>query len=65
MPCTDIIKFQSLFNARQFLVFLYDADGHVPLDDLSGRAREHYFYARAVVGREFAFPAIFRDSTAQ
>lgn len=61
MPCTHIIKFQSLFNAGQSLVFPCDAEGHVPLDDLSERARENYFYARAVVGREFAFPAVLPD----
>lgn len=62
MPCTHIIKFQSLFHAGQPLVFPCDAQGHVPLDDLSERARENYLYARAVVGREFAFPAVLLDS---
>ena len=64
MTCTHIIKFQSLFNAGQSLVFPCDAKGHVPLDDMSERARENYFYARAVVGREFAVPAVLPDSTA-
>jgi len=32
----------------------------VELDALSERARSNYLYARAVVGREFATPAVVR-----
>ncbi|MDP9044365.1 MAG: hypothetical protein M3O01_06105 [Pseudomonadota bacterium] len=52
------IRFQSLFNEGRALSFPCDAQGHVDLDDLSERARENYFYARAVVGREFACPCV-------
>jgi hypothetical protein len=59
---SHILRFQSLSNAGKSLVFPCDAEGHVPLDELSDRARENYLYARAVVGREFAFPAVMLDT---
>ena len=52
------LRFQSLFNEGRALVFPCDAEGHVPLDALSDTARRNYLYARAVVGREFATPAV-------
>jgi hypothetical protein len=52
------IRFQSLFNPGRALSFPCDAQGRVELDALSDRARDNYFYARAVVGREFAFPSV-------
>jgi len=58
---SHVIRFESLSNAGKSLVFPCDSDGHVPLDELSERARENYLYARAVVGREFAFPEVLPD----
>jgi hypothetical protein len=52
------IRFQSLFNEGRALTFPCDADGHVQMDDLSEKARDNYLYARAVVGREYATPAV-------
>lgn len=52
------IRFQSLFKPGRALSFPCDAQGHVQLDSLSERARDNYFYARAVVGREFAYPSV-------
>ena len=52
------LRFQSLFNEGRALVFPCDEKGCVVLDSLSERARNNYFYARAVVGREFAYPAV-------
>jgi hypothetical protein len=52
------VRFQSLFDAGRALSFPCDAQGHVDLDGLSERARTNYFYARAVVGREFAPAAV-------
>ena len=52
------IRFQSLFNTGRALSFPCDAHGRVQLDSLSDRARDNYFYARAVVGREFAYPSV-------
>ena len=52
------LRFQSLFSEGRAFAFPCDAEGHVKLDELSERARHNYFYARAVVGREFAFPSV-------
>ena len=55
------IRFQSLFNEGRALAFPCDAEGHVQMDTLSDRARTNYLYARAVVGREYATPAVMRS----
>lgn len=52
------LRFQSLFNEGRALVFPCDQAGHVDMDALSERARDNYLYARTVVGREFATPAV-------
>ena len=52
------IRFQSLFNEGRAVSFPCDAQGTVQLDSLSERARNNYLYARAVVGREYAYPSI-------
>lgn len=52
------LRFESLFNPGRGLAFPCDAKGKVELDALSEPARHNYFYARAVVGREFATPAV-------
>lgn len=52
------LRFESLFNPGRGLAFPCDEHGAVELDALSERARKNYFYARAVVGREFATPAV-------
>jgi len=56
------LQYQSLFNPGRALCFPCDAEGHVPLDQLTDQARENYLYARAVVGREYAYPQV-RQST--
>jgi hypothetical protein len=55
------LRFQSLFNEGRALAFPCDAEGHVDMDALSERARGNYLYARAVVGREYATPAVQRS----
>jgi hypothetical protein len=52
------LRFQSLFNQGRAMVFPCDAHGQVDLDALSERGRENYFYARTVIGREYAVPAV-------
>ena len=52
------VRFRSLFNIGRGLSFPCDAEGHVLLDSLSDHARDNYLYARAVVGREYAFPMV-------
>ena len=50
--------FRSLFHSGRGYAFPCDPRGQVDLDGMSERARNNYFYARAVVGREYAAPAI-------
>jgi hypothetical protein len=55
------LHFQSLFHEGRGYAFPCDAAGHVDIDALSERARINYFYARTVIGREFATPAVRLD----
>ena len=52
------LRFQSLFDSGRGYAFPCDPAGHVDLDQLSDRARNNYLYARAMVGRELAVPAV-------
>jgi hypothetical protein len=63
MHHSHVIRFQSLSNPGKVLVFPCDEQGHVPLDDLSDQARQDYLFARAVVGREYAYPSVLADKT--
>jgi len=49
--------FRSLVSGPDY-AFPCDAEGHVDLDRLSERARNDYFYARAMMGREVAYPDV-------
>lgn len=53
-----VLRFHALFESGQGYAFPCDDSGHVDLDDLSESARNNYFYARAMVGRELAAPAV-------
>jgi hypothetical protein len=50
--------FRSLFDLGRGYAFPCDGAGRVDLDHLSERARNNYLYARAMVGRELAHPAV-------
>lgn len=52
------LRFASLFHARRGFAFPCDEKGRVDLDSLSERARNNYFYARAMMGRELAVPTV-------
>jgi hypothetical protein len=52
------LRFESLFVPGRALAFPCDESGCVQLDALSDPARDKYLYARAVVGREYAMPAV-------
>lgn len=52
------IRFQSLHDSGRGVSFPCDAQGRVGLDDLSERARLAYLRARALVGRDYATPAV-------
>ena len=55
-----VLRFESLFDPGRGLAFPCDEHGQVTLDALTERARRNYFYARVVVGREYATPAVVR-----
>jgi hypothetical protein len=55
-----VLRFESLFDPGRGLAFPCDERGEVALDALSERARRNYFYARVVIGREYAQPAVQR-----
>lgn len=52
------LRFQSLFHSGRGFAFPCDPSGQVDLDGMSERARNNYFYARAMVGRELSAPAV-------
>ncbi len=54
------LRFKSLFDEGRAYSFPCDVSGAVNMDALSERARNNYFYARAVVGRELSVPAVYR-----
>jgi hypothetical protein len=50
--------YPSLFVSGRGYAFPCDSNGQVDVDRLSDRARNNYLYARAMVGRELATPAV-------
>ena len=60
--CSFELRFESLFHPGRALAFPCDPKGCVELDRLSEAARCNYLYARAVIGRDYASPAIVRGS---
>jgi hypothetical protein len=57
-PPAFMLRFDPLFSVGPALSFPCDAAGRVDLDSLAERARCNYFYARAVIGRQFGMPAV-------
>jgi hypothetical protein len=53
-----MLRFDPLCGVGPALSFPCDAAGRVDLDGLAERARCNYFYARAVIGRQFGMPAV-------
>lgn len=58
------LRFRSLFKPGAGYAFPCDVDGHVDLDALSEAGRNHYFFARTVVGSELTMPTVDRAVTA-
>jgi len=54
------VHFRSLLQRGFDLIFPCDREGHVDLDALSDCARTNYLFARAMVGRQYAGPAVRR-----
>jgi len=59
------VHFRSLLRRGLEFIFPCDCEGHVDLDALSDRARANYLFARAMVGREYARPAVHRHEDNQ
>jgi len=60
------IIYRPLADVQSVLHFPCDGQGHVDLDELSPQAVENYLFARAMVGRDYALPAIVpQDQTPQ
>ena len=55
------LRYQSLKQKENALVFPCDAQGSVEMNGLSERARNDYLFARAVVGLEFGRPAVVQS----
>ncbi|MEJ8839581.1 hypothetical protein [Ramlibacter sp. AN1133] len=52
------LRFQSLSRTGCDFAFSCDQHGHVDLDGMGERERLNYLYARAMIGREVAYPAV-------
>lgn len=57
---THELRFVSLYHPGRAVAVPCDAEGHVHLDVLPERLRNAYLGARALVGREYAYPAVAR-----
>lgn len=60
-PSACTLLFRSLFGADRGFTFPCDLQGRVDLDTLSERARNNYFYARAMMGRELTYPSVQKE----
>jgi len=56
-PIQFELRYQS-FDRRQCFTFPCDPKGRVEMDRLSDRDRTNYLFARAMVGRDLAAPAV-------
>lgn len=52
------LRFTSLFDPGRGVAVPCDAHGEVNMDELSERLKNAYLGARALVGREYAFPIV-------
>ncbi len=52
------LRFTSLFDPGRGWAFPCDSQGHVDMDHMTEAARNNYLYARAMIGREVATPAV-------
>ncbi|WP_028998057.1 hypothetical protein [Azohydromonas australica] len=52
------LRYSSLLEQDRVFAFPCDEAGHVDIDALDVHTRLNYFYARTVIGREFARPVV-------
>ncbi|MDN8618074.1 hypothetical protein [Variovorax ginsengisoli] len=55
------LQFRSLYAQGRALAFPCDSEGHVDLDHFTERLRNNYLYARAMLGRQYAWPRVARS----
>lgn len=60
-----VLLFQPLREDRPAVCVPCDEDGHVDLDSLEEPARLSYYFARTVIGRDFARPRVQAGVTLQ
>jgi hypothetical protein len=56
------VYFASLRDEGEAMLFPCDMAGNVDIDGLSPPARNDYLFARAMRGREFAYPAMLAQT---
>lgn len=54
------LRFRSLFDEGRGYCFPCDRAGHVDIDALTDGARNNYFFAHSVIGRDVAVPCVLR-----
>jgi hypothetical protein len=57
-PSRAQLRFVPRSSGRRPLAFPCNAAGHVDIDLLSDIDRNDYFFARALMGRDYAFPVV-------
>jgi hypothetical protein len=57
------LRFASLLDPSRALSFPCDRRGEIQLDELGERARNDYFFARTVVGRDYGLPTVIALET--
>lgn len=57
---SHVLRFTSLFNPGRCVLVPCDQAGHVDMDALGERLRLTYLGARAMIGREYAYPVVER-----
>lgn len=60
--CQFQLRFRSLFQQGRGFAFPCDERGRVALDEFSEAARNNYFFARGMVGRDYAAPEVERTT---
>jgi hypothetical protein len=59
------LRFMSRSIRGRSLAFPCDAAGRVDIDALNDRERNNYLFARALMGRDYAFPVVAVRGTTQ
>jgi hypothetical protein len=57
-PSTHQLRFESLHREGLSLCFPCNEQGNVDIDALPQRARNNYLAARALLGRDYAYPTV-------